>query len=209
MPRLLLALLATAGAATAQEAPQIERSFPAQSFTLDPAHASVIFSVNHIGFSNYTAGFDDISAILVLDPDAPETSLLEVTIDIASLDLPHPPEGFREMLLSPDWLDAAANPRMTYISDTITLTGEDTATITGDLTLRGITAPVTLAATYNGGWGKQPFEPHARVGFSASGTLNRSDFGLTTGLPPAGSDFGVGDTVTLTIETEWIGEPFE
>lgn len=189
-------------------AQQIEYSFPAQTFTMDPAHSTLVFRVNHLGFSHYTAGFDTLDGMLVLDPDAPESSVLSVTIPLASLDLATPPAGFRDMLLGPDWFDAAAYPQITYVSTAITLTGAKTATVDGDLTLHGVTHPVTLQVTYNGGWGKQPFEPQARAGFSATGTLNRSDFGMVNGLPPEGTDFGVGDQVSFVIETEWMGEPF-
>ena len=204
--RPLLAALCLAAAPLAAQ--DIEWSFPAQTFTSDPAHTSVLFSVNHIGFSQYTAGFDDVAATLWLDPDAPESSKLSATIRVDSLDLPTPPEGFREMLLGPDWLDATAYPEMTYVADRIIRTGEKTATVEGTLTLRGVSAPVTLEVTYNGGWGKQPFEPAARAGFSARGELKRSVFGMGFGVPPEGSDFGVSDMVKIVIETEWTGEPF-
>ena len=123
--RPLLAALCLAAAPLAAQ--DIEWSFPAQTFTSDPAHTSVLFSVNHIGFSQYTAGFDDVAATLWLDPDAPETSRLSATIRVDSLDLPTPPEGFREMLLGPDLLDATAYPEMTYVADRIIRTGEKTA----------------------------------------------------------------------------------
>lgn len=204
--RLTLALAFAAAPLAAQE---IERSFPAQTFTLDPAHTVVLFSVNHLGFSNFTAGFDTVTASLQLDPDAPETSRLSVSVEVDSLDLPTPPEGFRETLLGPEWFDAATYPEITFVSGSITRTGDKTARVEGTLTLRGVSQPVTLDVTYNGGWGKQPFEPQARAGFSASTTISRSAFGMGFGVPPEGTDFGVSDAVRITIETEWMGEPFE
>ncbi|MDW4497632.1 YceI family protein [Sulfitobacter sp. D35] len=203
---LLILALPVAGAAAAQD---IDREIWAQTFTVDPSHTTVFFSVNHLGFSNYTAGFDDIAGTLELDPDAPEAAQLDVTIRTDSLDLPRPPDGFRELLLGPDWLDAGAHPEITFRSTSVTRTGDRTAQLTGDLGLKGATAPVTLEVTFNESWGRQPFEPHARVGFSASGMFRRSDFGVDAGLPPDGTTFGVGDEITVTIETELTGEPFE
>lgn len=69
----------------------------------------------------------------------------------------------------------------------------------------GVSVPIMLDVTFNGGWPAQPFDPGGRVGFSANGGLNRSDFGMTTGLPAPGSDIGVGDTVTFRIEAEFTG----
>ncbi|XDA99616.1 YceI family protein [Sulfitobacter sp. LCG007] len=206
--RLALSFLSAIALASICAAQDIDRSFPAQTFTIDPSHTSVVFSINHIGFSDYTASFDDIAGSLALDPDDPESALLEVTIRTDSLDLPKPPEGFREMLLGPDWLDAAGHPDITFRSTLIERTGERTADVTGDLTLKGVTAPVKMQVSFNQSWGEQPFEPHARIGFSADTVFDRSAFGLDAGLPPPGTDFGVGDAITVRIETELTGEPF-
>jgi polyisoprenoid-binding protein YceI len=202
----LLLLTHLSPAAMAQE---VETTFPAQTFTADPAHTSVTFSVDHLGFSNFTAGFDTVAATLELDPEAPETSKLLVEIPVGSLDLPTPPPDFREMLLGPQWFDAATYPTITYVSDSITMTGERTATVEGTMTMHGVSHPMTLQVTYNGGWGRQPFEPAARAGFSATGSIDRSDFGMDIGLPPPGTSMGVADEVTFRIETEMTGEPFE
>jgi polyisoprenoid-binding protein YceI len=83
-------------------------------------------------------------------------------------------------------------------------TGDKTARITGDLTLHGITRPVVLGATFNGGYGKNSFDPGgARIGFSARGTLNRSQFGLAEGIPAPGTTMGVGDAVQFQLEVEF------
>ena len=200
---LLTCALTAPFSATAQE---ISNYVPAQTFTLDPAHSTVVFRVNHMGLSTFSSGFDKVTASLTLDPENPTAAQLSVQIDPASIDLPSPaPEGFMDMLMSDMLFDAVAFPEITYVSDSITLTGETTATIAGTLTLHGVSQPVTLEATFNGGYGQQPFEPNARIGFSATGELSRSAFGMGFGVPAPGTTIGVGDMVTFHIETEWIG----
>ena len=86
-------------------------------------------------------------------------------------------------------------------------TGPNTFRVNGELTLRGITRPIVLAARYNGGYASHPYEPNARVGFSAQGTFKRSDFGISYGVPAPGTTFGVGDEVAVTLESEFSGPP--
>jgi polyisoprenoid-binding protein YceI len=94
-----------------------------------------------------------------------------------------------------------------YESTSITRTGPTTADILGNLTLKGVTKPVTLQATFNGGYEGHPMDPAARIGFSARGVLKRSDFGIDIGIPAPGSTMGVFDEVTISIETEFTGPP--
>ena len=85
------------------------------------------------------------------------------------------------------------------------LTGANRFRIHGQLTLHGVTRPVVLEAKYNGGYAGHPYDPQARVGFSAQGTFKRSDFGVSYGIPAPGSSFGVGDEITVILETEFTG----
>ncbi|SEN27059.1 Polyisoprenoid-binding protein YceI [Loktanella fryxellensis] len=179
---------------------------PAQTFALDPSHTSLTFSVNHIGMSNYTAGFDTLEGTLQLDPADQASAQLSVTVNVASLDLPTPPLGFREELLGPNFFDADQFPQISYVSTGVTPTGDTTADISGDLTLHGMTQPVILQATFNGNSLAGQFEPHARIGFSATGAFSRTAFGMGYGVPAEGSTMGVGDLVTVRIETEWTGD---
>jgi polyisoprenoid-binding protein YceI len=180
---------------------------PSGDYKIDKAHTSLIFRVNHIGFSNYTAQFTGIDGTLKLDAKDPTQSSLTATIDPRSLMLNAPPAGFLDTLLGDKWLSAVAFPTMTFRSTRIELTGPNTARITGDLTLRGATRPVTLDATFNGGYAGHPYDPNARIGFSARGSLKRSAFGVSEGIPPPGSTMGVSDDVTIEIETEFNGPP--
>jgi polyisoprenoid-binding protein YceI len=180
---------------------------PAGTYKLDKAHANLEFRVNHIGFSNYTARFTTFDAELQFDPANPAASTVTATIDPRSLALPTPPAGFLDTLLSEKWLGAAAFPQMTFRSTKIELTGANTARITGDLTLKGATAPVVLDATFNGGYAGHPYDPQARIGFSAKGSLKRTAFGVSEGVPPPGSTMGVSDDVEIIVETEFNGPP--
>ncbi len=178
---------------------------PAGEYTTDHAHSTLVFRLSHMSFSNYTAQFKQFDAKLNLDPAHPENAKLEVTIDPRSLDLPTPPAGFKDELLGKNWLDTAAFPQITFKSTKIEVSGNN-AKITGNLTLHGVTKPIVLDAVFNGGWKGLPgMDPNARAGFSAHGTFKRSDFGVSYGIPQPGSNMGVGDEVSVTIETEFKG----
>jgi polyisoprenoid-binding protein YceI len=196
-------------AAPAEPAPivPVKTEAPAGTYKLDKAHASLDFRVNHIGFSNYTARFVNWDAELQLDPANPAAATVTATIDPRSLTLPAPPKGFRDELLNEKWLGAAKFPQMTFKSTKVELTGANTARITGDLTLKGVTAPVTLDATFNGGYAGHPYDPNGRIGFSAKGTLKRTAFSVSEGVPPPGSTMGVSDDVEVIIEAEFTGPP--
>ncbi len=202
---------APAPVAPAEPAPIVpmKTEAPAGTYTLDKAHASLDFRVSHIGFSNYTARFAKFDAKLELDPANPAASSVTATIDPRSLTLPAPPKGFVEELLNEKWLGAAKFPEMTFKSTKVELTGANTARITGDFTLKGVTLPVTLDATFNGGYAGNQYEPAARIGFSAKGQLKRSDFGVKEGVPPPGSTMGVSDNVDIIIEAEFNGPPLK
>lgn len=196
---------APASAPASAAAPSVA-DIPAGDYRTDPAHTSLSFSVNHLSYSHYTARFTDIDARLKLDPAHPETAALTVAIDPKSLDLNNPPKGFHDELMGKMFFDAASFPKITFTSTRIAMTGADTANVTGDLTLHGVTQPVTLAVTFNGGYpGLAGLDPNARIGFSAKGTLRRSQFGMGYGIPAPGTTMGVGDDVDFTIETEMTG----
>ncbi|MCR5881018.1 YceI family protein [Phenylobacterium sp. J367] len=177
---------------------------PAGRYALDPTHSTVTFQVSHLGFSNYTAGFDQLGGALQFDPANPAAMSVEATIDVASLDLPAPPAGFKTELLGAQWFDVGKHPQITFRSTKVEPTGPRAARVTGDLTLHGVTRPVTLEATFNGGYPPGGMDPGgARVGFSAKGAFKRSDFGMGYGVPAPGTSMGVGDEVAVAIETEW------
>ena len=195
--------IATTLAALALAAPALasEITVPSGTYTLDPAHSRVHWSVNHFGLSNYTAQFNGVTGTLTLNADDPAASSVEATVDMTKVLTGHPfPQqaDFDAELQSPPWLDAAQFPTATFKSSKVEVTGDRTGTMEGDLTFRGVTKPVTFDVTFIGEMGKHPFAPGAAVGFSAEGMIKRSDFGLTTFLP------NVGDEVQLTIATEFL-----
>jgi len=130
------------------------------------------------------------------------------TVDARSIetDFPDPAKlDFNAMLQNEQWLDTKNFPEMTYRSESIELIGWNRLRIHGALTLHGVTRPMVLDATYNGGYAGHPMDPHARIGFSAHGTLRRSEFGISAGIPAPGTLMGVGDDVDVVIEAEFTG----
>lgn len=204
---LLLAAGQMAAAAETQVPPEPETGpLPDGSYTLDRPHASVTFRISHLGFSHFTARFTGLDATLELDPADPGTAQLTATIATDSLETDYPLDDvdFDALLSGPEWLDAAQFPEIVYRSTAIELTGPSTAEVTGDLSLHGVTRPVTLAVTFNGGYASHPWDPAgSRIGFSAQGRLLRSQFGVALGIPAEGSSFGVGDEVEILIEAEF------
>ena len=204
----LAAAAALAGSAVAADAPPASPlRIPAGDYTLDKAHSSLVFRVSHLGFSSFTGRFARFDARLFFDPTRPTVARLDVTIDPRSIESDNPPSGFLAMLQGADWLDAERYPEMKFRSTSVTSLGGRRLRVRGDLTLHGTTKPIELVATFNGGYAGHPMDPHARIGFSARSRLKRSDFGISTGIPPPGSQLGVGDVVELVIETEFNGPP--
>ena len=185
--RLLGAALAMAmaGAAAAQAA---ERTY-----TIDPDHTSVLFFVNHLGFSNVQGEFTDVTGTFHFDEARIGDSRVDVTIRAASVDTDVP--ALDKHLRNADFLDVDKYPAIRFKSTGVALSGPKTGTLTGDLTMHGVTRPVTLDVTFNKA-GEHPFSKVWTAGFSARGVLNRSDHGIRYGLPV------IGDAVEIRIELE-------
>jgi polyisoprenoid-binding protein YceI len=175
---------------------------PPGTYAIDGSHTNLSFRVSHLGFSRYTADFDKVDGKLQFDPANPSAMTVEATIDPKSLDLNSPPAGFHDELLGKNWFNVATFPSISFKSTKVEVTGPKTANVTGDLTLHGVTRPVTLATTFNGGYAANAFDG-ARIGFSATGVLKRSEFGMGGGVPAPGTNMGVSDNVAFTIETEF------
>lgn len=204
MPRTASLAAALAFAALPAAAADVT-GLPAGTYVADPSHAMLVFRIDHLGLQKFTASFDTLSATLEIDPAAPEAAHLTATVPVASLDLAAPPEGFLAALMVPPWFDAAAHPEMTFSSTETTRTGDNTADIAGTLTLNGIEGPLTLAATFNGAYPPGVIEPTPRMGFSATGMIDRTAFGMTQFTPPEGSTLGIGAEVNFRIEIEFSG----
>jgi polyisoprenoid-binding protein YceI len=167
----------------------------AGTYAIDPNHTQVIFAIRHEGLSTFYGRFSKISGGLTFDPASPQTSALNVTIDMTGIET-HVDALDKE--LRDSVFDANKFPTATFVSTGITKTGDNTGTVTGNLTLNGVTKPLSLDVTFNGGRNSPiPFQPY-RIGFDATGTIHRADFGLD-GMVWSGF---VGQDVTLMIESE-------
>jgi polyisoprenoid-binding protein YceI len=178
---------------------------PAGAYKVDKLHTSLTFRVSHLGFSSWTARFTQVDANLKFDPARIGASSVDVSVDPRSIEADNVPDSFLTTLAGEGWLDAAKYPQLTFVSKSVEVTGPNTFRLNGELTLHGVTKPVTLEARYNGGYASHPYEPNARIGFSATGSFKRSDFGVTAGLPAPGTTFGVGDEVSVILESEFSG----
>lgn len=165
------------------------------NYALDPDHASVTFKVSHLGYSTYVGRFTGLEAQLDLDPEAPDEARLAVQIETASIDTPS--DVLNDKLKDQAMFDGARFPIIRFESTEIVLTGEKTAAVSGLLTIKDVTRPVVLDTRFNGG-GTNPLNGRETLGFSATGTLERSAFGLREWLPL------VGNEVALEIEAEFL-----
>lgn len=164
------------------------------TYQIDPGHTGLYFQVDHVGYSNMFGRFNKMSGTMVFDPENPATGRLEMTIDAASIDTNH--QARDDHLRSPDFFNASEFPDITFTSTAIEVTGDNTGRVTGDFTLLGVTKPVTMDVTFNQ-IAPYPFaEGQTRIGFSATGSLDRTDFGMTYG------GGNIGDDIKLYVEVE-------
>ncbi|MGH6949532.1 MAG: YceI family protein [Vitreimonas sp.] len=204
-----LALAACTQPASTPEAPQPQQipvEVPSGQYTLDPHHTTVTVSARHFGLSNYVLRFNGVTGSLNFNAEDPAQSSVEATVAVTSLDTPFAGDrDFDAELQNSEWLDAAGFPTATFRSTAVERTGPNTARVTGDLTIHGVTRPVTLDATYNASHRQHPMGPQVSlIGFSARGDVRRSEFGVRTLLPTTGGMDGVSDEVHLQIEAEFM-----
>ncbi|WP_342165228.1 YceI family protein [Methylobacterium sp. SD21] len=182
----LTLLLAGIGTAQAQTPPTRDPGqIPAGTYAVDPNHTQVGWRVSHMGFSNYAGGFSEASGTLELQPKNPSASKLTIKIPVASVTTTS--AKLTDELKGDQWLDSTKFPEMTFVSTKIAPAGKDHAKVTGDLTLHGVTKPVTLDVTLVGA-GVNPLDKKMTVGFEATGVVKRSEFGVKTYLPLIGDD---------------------
>jgi polyisoprenoid-binding protein YceI len=205
-------LLATLGLGTLSQAaetaapPVMPAMAPAGQYQLDKSHASLLMRVSHLGFSTYTTRFSRYDAQLTFDPSNIPASKVVTTIDASSFEMDAAPQVCFDIMKGPKMLDTVKFPQIVFKSERIRMTGAKSMEISGALTLHGVTRPMVLTATFNGGYAGVPnMDPHARIGFSAHGSFKRSDFGMTFGIPAPGTTMGVGDLVDYSIEAEFTG----
>lgn len=170
-------------------------SVPAGDYKLDPAHASLFFRINHLGYSTYVGRFERFDASLSGDPAAPEAAAVTAIVDMTSLNIANP--DFATELMGPDWFNSAAFPQASFRTLGLKRIGETEADISGELTLKGKTQPVTVRARLNGS-GYDRLRGADVVGFSATIPISRAAFGIDrfSGL--------LADEVELQIEAEFV-----
>lgn len=163
------------------------------TYTIDPAHLSVAFSINHLGFSHVLGRFNEAAGEIVFDKEAMAASRAKLTIKAASVDTAFAKRD--DHLRSPDFFNVKEFPEISFVSTKVEPNGERTAKLSGDLTILGVTKPITLDVTFNKE-GVSPASKKETVGFSARGVVKRTDFGMKYGVP------NIGDEVILSLEVE-------
>lgn len=172
---------------------------PAGAYKTDPSHSSFNWSFNHSGLSRYTARFTRVNAHLDWDQEKPDASVLSVEIDPMSVrtDYPWPEVLNFDDKIGGDEAFLAGKP-ITFVSKTIRVSGEKSGIVEGLLTFRGQTHPATLNVIFNGSLAKHPIMGVPKIGFSATGSIRRSEWGLDFGIPE------LSDEVDLVIETQMV-----
>lgn len=181
----LVAGAAVAGVAVAKPA----------TYRYDAVHSQVLFFASHLGYSHSMGRFPGLSGRFTYDPDDPAAAKVDATIAIASLYLGD--AAWEKKMLGRDFFAAKEHPTARFVATRWSPAGADRGTLSGELTLRGITRPVTLAVTVNR-VGRHSYSLQHVAGFSASATIKRSDFGMRRLLP------AVGDEVEIRLEIEGI-----
>jgi polyisoprenoid-binding protein YceI len=170
------------------------------TYQIDAAHSNVQFSVRHLMVSNVRGTFTGVTGTVTFDPDKPGETAIDATIDVNSINTND--EKRDGHLKSPDFLDAAQYPLMTFKSTAAEGSG-DTHKITGDLTLHGVTKEVTLAVEELSDEAKDPWG-NIKIGATVKGKIKRSDFGLTWNAPLETGGVVVSDDVKLEFDLEFL-----
>ncbi len=168
----------------------------AGQFTLDPDHATLMWKLNHLGFSTFVGRFNEFDASLDFDPENVGNSSLEVVINTTSLDINN--AEFAEELKGSNWFDTEIFPQAVYRTTSLLESNDNSFVFGGELTLLGVTAPVNLNVDFHGG-GRNFLTRSNTMGFSADATFQRSVFGLDRF-----TSFGVGDDIDLEIHVEFM-----
>ena len=170
------------------------------TWTIDSSHAEIGFAVRHLMIATVRGRFGAVSGTVTVDETNPRNSKIDVTVDVTSVDTRQ--EMRDNHLRSPDFFDVATYPTMHFVSKRIDGDIGGEFRVLGDLTIRGVTREVTLTANLEGRtkdpWGNE------RAGFSATGKINRHDFGLTWNQALESGGVMVGDEVKLTIDVELV-----
>ena len=166
----------------------------AEKYALDPTHTFVVFKITDLGYSHVVGWFTAVAGELTFDPADVTRSALNVTIKTASIDT-HFARRNKD-LMSPDFLNVAEFPEMTFKSTSVERTGDKKGKVTGELTLLGVTKPVTMDVTFTK-VAPNPFHSNTpTAGFEAHTVIKRSEFGMKAEIP------NIGDDVDISIDSQ-------
>lgn len=170
------------------------------TWTIDSAHTQAEFAVKHMMFTTVKGHFSDITGTIVFNPSDWSQSSVEASIPVSTVTTNDAKRDAH--LKTPDFFDSENNPNITFTSTRVQRVNDEQFKIHGDLTLRGVTKPVVLDATYNG-QGDTPFGTRV-ISFSASTKINRKDYNVNFDVPLQGGGVLVGDEIKITIEVEAV-----
>ena len=188
---LLLAISLSLSACAALITPKVEQSVSklrAGQYSLDKAHATLLFKVKHMGLSTYVGRFNKLDASLDFDPANIANSKLSAVIQVASLDINNP--GLKGDLMGAKWFNLANHPEVVFETTSVKELDQSSFEFTGDLSWRGVTKPMTLRATFHGG-ASNILTGKYTIGFSAKGSFLRSDFGMDAFIPLVGNEIEI------------------
>jgi len=188
-------LLMTTALVASFASPFMVQNAHAETYQVDPTHTNILLRVSHIGFSNMVLEALKPEGTLTFDQNNPENSEVHITLRAANID--GDDQKFNAHLQSADFFNVTEHPVVTFKSTGVEVTGADKGRVMGELTLLGVTKPVALDVTFNK-VGVNPFNQKETAGFTATASLNRSDFGMGYGLP------AIGDEITVDINLEAI-----
>ena len=174
---------------------------PSGEYKLDLSHASIVWKVSHLGLSNYVARFTDFDAAIDFNPKNIEKSQITASINPMSIQTAYPNAAKKDfdriLATEKGWFNSEAFSTINFTSTSIDMRTENTAVMQGTLTFLGVTKEVFLDVEFNGAMTKQPFTGKPTMGFSATTSINRSDFGMSQYVP------SIGDNVEIMIEGEF------
>lgn len=199
LPLAVTAMMATADAIAVEP---LVPDVPSGLYHEDPTHTSLTWRILHMGLSYYTARFASVDIELDFDAENPAASKVRATIDPMSVRTDYPLDNVNwdaQIATSPEMLNGGSYPAITFVSDKAELTAPDRANVIGRLSIGGVERPATLDVTFNGSLAKHRFAKTSAIGFSASTTIKRSNWGMDflTGVDLA-------DEVEILIEAELL-----
>ncbi|KQM13873.1 YceI family protein [Novosphingobium sp. Leaf2] len=191
---LAIATLAVGAPIIAQQANTSAASVQAGTYAIDSAHTLVRFTVDHFGISEFFGTLPGATGTLSIDPKNVAAAKLDVSVPTASVSTTN--KTLDDELVGAEWLDAAKYPQIRFVSTKVLKTGPSTADITGNLTLHGVTRPVTLKARFKAG-AINPMKKVYTIGFTAEGMIKRTAFGVTKYAPLVSDDTQIAITAAF------------